>query len=109
MEALPIFIEQLLAIESEAQGAMNDIAKETQHLTIKAREDLARHISAIEHEGAETIRRIVNETDVQTLEKITNMQEEYRAKTEAFKKDFEANKKKLRGKIFHDIVHGDAP
>jgi Skp family chaperone for outer membrane proteins len=103
---IPIFIEQLLAIESEAQDAMKDIAKENEQLTQKARQDLARRVAVIEHEGAEAIRRIVRETDTQTMEKIANKQAEFLAKTQAFEKDFEANKDKLRGKIFHDVLHG---
>jgi len=104
MEAIT---EQLLAIEIEAQEAMKDIEKENAHLAHSAQENLARRIAAIENEGAETIKLLVCETEKQTAEKIAQVQEEYRVKEEVFKKEFLENRKKLRGKIFHDVLYGE--
>jgi len=97
--------EQLLALESEAQEAMNDIAKENAILTRKTQENLAKKISAIESDGAETIRRLVNEAETHTAARIALIQEEYHAKTEMLHNA--GQNKNLRGKIFHDVLYGE--
>ncbi|MCL2224597.1 MAG: hypothetical protein FWB96_06495 [Defluviitaleaceae bacterium] len=98
--------EQLLALESEAQEAMNDIAKESAHMAQQAQETLTTKIAAIENDGAETIRNLVNEAETHTAARIALVNEEYRTKSEDFKKVFEEKKEALRGKIFHDVLYG---
>ncbi|MCL2386124.1 MAG: hypothetical protein FWC89_01105 [Defluviitaleaceae bacterium] len=100
--------EQLLAIESEAQEAMNDITKENAHLAFKAQEELERRVANIENEGAEAIRRLVLETERHTAARIAYVQDEYRIKGEEFESEFMNGRKILRGKIFHDVLYGDS-
>ncbi|MCL2578369.1 MAG: hypothetical protein FWE27_10070 [Defluviitaleaceae bacterium] len=97
--------EQLLALESEAQEAMNDIAKENACLARQAQENLTKKIAAIESDGTEAIRLLVNEAETHTAARIALIQEEYRAKTE--KLDFTGKRENLRGKIFHDVLYGE--
>jgi Skp family chaperone for outer membrane proteins len=86
---------------------MKDIAKENALLTKAAEENLAKRLAAIEKEGAETIKRLVSETEKQTAAHIAQVQEEYRKKGETYEKEFERNRQILRGKIFHDVLHGE--
>ena len=97
--------EQLLAIESEAQEAMNTIAKENSYLITKAKEDLSQRIARLETEGAEKIRRLVLETEKHTAARIARVQEEYRNKADAFEAEYRSGR--LRGKIFHDVLYGE--
>ncbi|MCL2357156.1 MAG: hypothetical protein FWC70_08370 [Defluviitaleaceae bacterium] len=99
-------LEQLLAIESEAQEAMLDIEKETADLTHGAHEKLARRIAEIEREGADTVRRIASESERETAAKIALAQEEWREKNIRLEKSFTENRKKMRGKLFHDVLYG---
>jgi DNA anti-recombination protein RmuC len=101
------YTEQLLSIESEAQEAMNDIAKENAALTHRAQENLAKRIAAIESEGADNIKRLVQESEKHTAARIAEIQEEFLNKSKSFEKDFRNARKNLRGKIFHDVLHGE--
>lgn len=100
-------IEHLLAIETEAQEAMHDIEKESAVIKQNAQENLARRIAEIEREGAETVRNFVRESEKDTAAKIARAREEWRAKNERLEKHFIENRKKMRGKIFHDILYGE--
>jgi hypothetical protein len=100
--------EQLLALESEAQEAMNDIAKETAHISQRAQESLAQKINAIESDGAETIRLLTNEAETYTAAQISLVQREFAKKSAELQKNRTAQQKILRGKIFHDILYGEA-
>ena len=86
---------------------MNDIAKECAILAARAQENLTKRIVGIENEGAETIRRLVQESENQTAARIVRVQEEYADKTAALEHDFQSARKNLRGKIFHDVLHGE--
>lgn len=97
-------LEQLLALESEAQTAMHDIEKETAQVSRGAQERLARRIAAIEADGAEAVRRLVRESEKHTAARIAQVNEEFAAKSAAFEEEF--RRKNLRGKIFHDVLHG---
>ncbi|MCL1845305.1 MAG: hypothetical protein FWF77_05325 [Defluviitaleaceae bacterium] len=99
-------LEQLLAIESDAQEAMNDIEKETAVLAQSAREGLARRIAEIEREGTEAIHRLAVEAELDTATQIARAQEEWREKNENLEKFFVENREKMRGKIFHDVLYG---
>ncbi|MCL1883370.1 MAG: hypothetical protein FWF81_06445 [Defluviitaleaceae bacterium] len=96
--------EQMLALESDAQEAMKDIEKEIVFYTKNMQDSLAKRITEIESDGAETIKRLISETEKHTAARISQVQEEYLKKTTKFEKDFRLNEKKLRGKIFHDIL-----
>ncbi|MCL1877684.1 MAG: hypothetical protein FWF80_02385 [Defluviitaleaceae bacterium] len=101
-------IDKLLAIEYEAQEAMNDIEKEKADLTKTAHEKLAWRIAEIEREGAEAVHRFAAEAERDTAAQIANMREEWREKNEGLEKFFIENRKKMRGKIFHDVLYGAA-
>ena len=98
-------IEQLLAIESEAQEAMKDIEKENLRLNETMQENLSKRISAIENEGAEKIKRLVSEAENHTAERIAQIQEEYLIKAEGFENEFRIKEKAQRAKIFHDVLY----
>jgi len=98
-------IEQLLALESEAQEAMKDIEKETADITKSTHESLSKRIAAIESEGAEKIKQLTIETENYTVERITQIQEEYRIKAEGFENEFRVKRKAQRAKIFHDVLY----
>jgi len=99
--------EQLMAIESEAQEAMNAMTKENAHLARKAEEDLAIRIAQIEQGGAEAIRRLGREADSETAARIAIIEEEYMTKAEFLDSEFQANKKDLKKRIIRDVLYGD--
>ncbi|MCL2049756.1 MAG: hypothetical protein FWG87_13635 [Defluviitaleaceae bacterium] len=100
-------LEQLLAMESEAQEAMKDIEKETASLSQTTLDNLTAKVTAIENEGAEKIKLLVSELESHTAEQITGVQEEYRIKGEGFEQEFRSHKKTLCERIFFDIVYGE--
>lgn len=95
-----------MALESDAQQAMNDIAKENANITNRAREGLAKRIAAIESDGEDAIKRLLRESEDHTAKRIALIQEEYRAKEIALEENYKHNAESLRGKIFHDVLYG---
>ena len=96
--------EQLLAIESDAQEAMNTITKENAQLALKAEEGLAKRIAKIEQNNTEAIRKLSREAEDDAAAKIAAIQEEYLRKWESFEEEFMANKNETRTKIFQNIL-----
>jgi len=99
-------IENLVAIEAEAQDAMHVIEKETAQLAQKAKDALNEKISKIEQYSEESIRRLIQETDQNTADKIAAIQAEYDHKWEAFESEFNSGKDELRAKMVHDVLYG---
>ena len=98
--------EQLLAIESEAQEAMNAMAKESARLARKAEEDLAARIAKIEREGAEAIRQLGYDTEGNAAARIAEIQDEYRHKWKTFESDVQNARIDLRSRIVREVLHG---
>lgn len=95
----------MLALESEAQEAMNDIVKENASLVRQSQEKIAKKIAEMEKDGAEKIRSLVNEAEAHTAARIAQIEEEFSAKTEEL--NFIGKNENLRGKIFHDVLYGE--
>lgn len=106
-DAIIITTEHLLVIESEAQEAMRDMAKETERLAASINENLEKRVSAMQTEGAEKIKQLAQETENEIAKRTEQIQNEYRIRAENFENEFKKIQKKLRGKIFHDILHGE--
>ena len=98
--------EQLLVIESDAQQAMNTIAKENAALSFKAEEDLARKISKIEFESVKAIKDLSREADIDAASRIERVKELYRCKGEILDSDFQNSKEMLRTKILREVLYG---
>ena len=97
---------QLLTIESDAQEAMNTMAKENAHLARKAEEELAKKIAQVERNSAEAIRQLGRESDEVTAAKIAAIQEEYASKGKTLESEFLASKDEALKKIIHEVLHG---
>jgi len=99
--------EQLLAMESDAQEAMNTMAKENAHLARKAEEELAQKIAQIERNSAEAIRQLGREYEEDTATKIAAIQDEYDYKAKVLESEFLASKDESLKKIIHEVLHGE--
>jgi len=99
--------EQLMAIESEAQEAMNAMTKESAHLARKAEEDLALRIAQIEQGGAEAVRRLGREADGEAAARIAMVEEEYMNKVKLLDHEYKTNKNDIKRRIIRDVLYGE--
>jgi len=99
--------QKLLAIESEAQGAMNALAKEKTRLAQKTQEELKRRMADVEFAADQEILQMRQLAEAEAVERISQIQADYIKKTEDFSEKLEAGKQTLRDKIIHDVLYGE--
>jgi len=98
-----MIIQKLLALESEAQEAMNAIAKEKTRLAQKAEEDLSQRIAEIEQNADVTIEQLLAEADAS--ERIEEIKTDYKGKEKVLEESFSANNRKWRERILYNVLY----
>ena len=99
-------IQKLLSIESEAQEAMNDMAKEELRIREKAKLDLQRRLAEIEAAGQRAIEKLRQDSEADCATKVAEIQAECQRKIQELQANFSEKRTEWRGKIFHDVLYG---
>lgn len=99
-------LQKLLAIESDAQQAMNTLAKDEAQLKHRMEAELLNRISEMETEGNKKIAELKHLSNEETALKISEIKAEYKIKLQKFLQNFNENRQKWRGEIFNEIISG---
>ena len=104
---MDIITQKLLAIESDAQEAMNALAKEEAQLHQKIEADLARRVAEIENKGSQAIALLKQDSEAEKEARIARIKEEYKEKSREYTEIFNANRHEWREKILYDVLYGE--
>jgi len=99
-------IQKLLTIESEAQEAMNDLAKEESQLQKKTEAQLAARLAKIEREGGLALEKLKKQAGEAATARLAQIKADYQQKSQEFSETLHANQQQWQEKIFHDVLYG---
>ena len=102
---VPMTIQKLLLLESEAKAAMQALEKEQAQLAKKAEEDLQLHMAALESEKNEAIQRLATQTEKDAGTIIAKIQADYKRKGSELIHAFAINHNTWRDKITRDVLN----